>query len=224
MTPRTTLQHIDTDRQRRFTRRAAMLVGGKALLFGALAGRLYYLQIIEGDRYRLLAEENRINVRLIQPQRGRIVDRFGIALADNEQNYRVLLIAENTSDVRRTLGALARIIELDEDELARILDEVGRRKDFVPVTVAEYLTWEEVAEIEVNTPDLPGISIDVGERRTYPQAQEAAHVLGYVARVAEDDLTGDPLLEMPGFRIGRTGIEREYEQTLRGRRMMTLVA
>lgn len=210
------MQQNDTDRQHLFNRRAALLVGGQALMVGALVGRLYYLQILEGDRYRLLADENRIHVRLIAPRRGRIVDRFGLALADNEQNYQVLLIAENTSDVETTLNELAEIIDLDAAAVARILDEVDRHRDFVPVTVAEFLAWEDVARIEVNTLDLPGISIDVGQRRFYPEGQQAAHVLGYVARVSEEDLNGDPLLEIPGFRIGRTGIERRYDEELRG--------
>ncbi len=211
------MQQNDNDRQIRFTRRAAILAGGQAMLFGALTGRLYYLQVLEADRYKLLAEENRINVRLIQPRRGRIVDRFGVQLADNQQSYRVLLTAEQTSNVDDTLAAIAPIIGLDFATIDQIRDDIGRQRNFVPVAIAEFLSWEEVAQIEVNAPDLPGISIDVGDRRFYPQVSEAAHILGYVARVGPEDLTGDPLLETPGFRIGRAGIERSYDESLRGR-------
>jgi penicillin-binding protein 2 len=211
------IQPTDSDRQGQFSRRALLLGGGQAMLFGALAGRLYYLQVIEGDRYALLAEENRINVQLIQPRRGRIVDRFGVTLADNEQSYRVLLTAEQAADVDAVLAEVARIVGLNDDDLDRVRDDVRRQKNFVPVAVAEYLQWEDVAQIEVRRPDLPGISIDVGDRRFYPEANAAAHVLGYVARVSAEDLTGDPLLETPGFRIGRTGVEREFDRSLRGR-------
>lgn len=211
------MQQNDTDRQSSFTRRAALLAGGQAVLFGVLASRLYYLQVIEADRYKLLAEENRINVRLIQPRRGRIVDRFGVRLADNEQSYRVLLTAEQTSNVDETLAAIADILGLDGAVIARIRDDIGRQRNFVPVEIAEFLSWEDVAQIEVNAPDLPGISIDIGARRFYPQFSDAAHVLGYVARVGPEDLNGDPLLETPGFRIGRAGIERSYDESLRGR-------
>ncbi len=211
------MEHRDHDRMRMFSRRAALVAGAKVALFGVLAGRLYYLQVIEAERYALLADENRINLRLLPPPRGRIVDRFGVPLAINQQNYRVLITSEDTPDVEKTLDRLAKIIVLTDDERARILREVGRKRDFVPVTVQEFLSWEQLARIEVNIPDLPGVSIDVGQRRFYPNADPASHVLGYVAAVAEEDLTGDPLLELPGFRIGRNGIERHYDLALRGR-------
>ena len=98
--------HRDTERHKLFTRRALMLAGGKSVLMAALIGRMYYLQVIEADRYRTLADENRINLRLLAPRRGRIVDRFGLPVADNQQNYRVLLISENTRDTEYTLDVL----------------------------------------------------------------------------------------------------------------------
>lgn len=210
------MSHRDNDRQRLFSRRAALLAGGQMTLLTALAGRMYYLQIIEADRYTLLAEENRINLRLLPPERGRIVDRYGVPLAVNQQNYRVVITSENTPDVEQTLDRLGRIIEIAAEDRERILREVRRKRNFVPVTVQELLDWQEVARIEVNAPDLPGVSIDVGQRRFYPHAQRGAHVLGYVAAVREEDLNGDPLLELPGFRIGRNGVERKYDLALRG--------
>jgi len=210
------MQHRDHDRVRMFTRRAALLAGAQGLLFGALAARMYYLQVVDSYRYRLLAEENRINMRLLPPPRGRIVDRFGVPLAVNQQNYRVLLTAENAPDVAMTLDRLAHLIPLGESERERVLREARRKRKFVPITVAEFLSWEEVAQLEVNAPDLPGISIDVGERRHYPYGTHASHVLGYVGAVSERELTGDPLLELPGFRIGKNGIERQYDLALRG--------
>ena len=191
------MQRRDSDRRRLFTRRAALLAGGQAVLLSALGGRMYYLQVVEADRYRLLAEENRINLRLLPPSRGRIVDWFGVPLAVNQRNYRVLIKSENTPDVAATLDRLATIIPISADERARILREVRRKKKFVPVTVKEFLSWQQLARVEVNAPDLPGISIDVGERRSYPHGPAAAHVLGYVGAVGPDDLTGDRLLELP---------------------------
>ena len=88
----------DADRQRMFTRRAAILTGGKFALLSTLVGRMYYLQVIESDRFQMLADENRINMRLLAPSRGRIVDRFGVPLAINQQNYQVLVKSENTPD------------------------------------------------------------------------------------------------------------------------------
>jgi len=210
------LLNEDHGRFKTFSRRAALLGGGKALLLGALAARMYYLQVVESDRYATLAEDNRISLRLLPPPRGRIVDRFGTPLASNDQNYRVLLVAEQAKDVQRTLDRLAQIIPLPQEERERILREVRKKRAFVPVTVREYLSWDNVSQIEVNAPDLPGISIDVGQTRHYPYGSDMAHVLGYVAAVAEHELSGDPLLELPGFKVGKNGLEKQYEEKLRG--------
>lgn len=208
--------HRDSDRHKVFNRRTAMLAGGKLMLLGALTGRLYYLQVVESDKYASLADENRINFRLLPPPRGRITDRNGYPIADNQQNYRVLLISENTQSVEGTLYALNRIIPLSDTEKRRIFRDVKRNKSFVPVTVRENLEWPEVSQIEVNTPDLPGILIDLGQSRAYPFGQEFAHVLGYVAAVSPHEEKGDPLLELPGFRIGKAGIEKVHDLALRG--------
>jgi penicillin-binding protein 2 len=206
----------DQDRAKLFTRRAALLAGGQAFMFAALAGRMYYLQVIESDRYAMLADDNRINPRLLPPPRGRILDRFGVVLADNRQDYRAVIVREQAENVDLVLDRLADIIGINEDERRRIIKEMRLRRAFVPVKLRENLTWEEVSRIEVNTPDLPGVAIEVGQTRNYPHADVVAHALGYVAAVSETELTGDPLLELPGFRIGKDGIERSYEKVLRG--------
>ncbi|NQV48256.1 MAG: penicillin-binding protein 2, partial [Rhodospirillaceae bacterium] len=197
-------------------RRTAMLAGGKMLLLSSLVGRMYYLQVVEADRYRTLADENRISFRLLSPPRGRIVDRFGEPIADNHQNYRVVLIPEQTPDIKSTLGRLGLIIPISDGDIRRILREIKRKRSFVPITLRENLNWEEVARIEVNTPNLPGVMIDVGQSRYYPYPEETAHILGYVAAVSEGEAKGDPMLELPGFRIGKSGIEKTYDLSLRG--------
>jgi penicillin-binding protein 2 len=202
--------------QKLFSRRAALLAGGKAALFAALAGRLYYLQVIESDEYTMLADDNRINMRLLAPPRGRILDRFGEPLASNQPTYNVVLVAEDAADVGITLDTLARLIPLNSGERNRILHEVARKRTFVPVTVKENLSWAEVARIEVNAPELPGIAIDVGQSRDYPLGSEAAHVVGYVAPVSESEGTDDPLLRLPGFRVGKNGAEKTYDERMRG--------
>jgi len=210
------MKHEDNERSRAFTRRALFLGGGQALLFSVLAGRMYYLQILEANRYAMLAEDNRINLRLLPPPRGRILDRLGQPLAANEQNYRVVLVREQTPDVERTLDSLGRVIELSEYDYQRVLREVSRKRAFVPVMVRDHLSWKQVSRIEVNTPDIPGVSIEVGETRFYPRGESMTHVLGYVAAVSEEEQTGDPLLELPDFRIGKQGVEKQYDTQLRG--------
>ena len=204
-------------RSKSFTRRAIILAGGQLALFGVLAGRLYYLQVIDADQYKMLSEENRINLVLLPPPRGRVLDRFGVQLAGNRQNYRALLVPEQTGDVGETLSRLGELVPIGDWERRRILREVERKRRFVPITVTENLSWAQFSRINVYSPDLPGIQPDVGETRHYPYGTAFAHVVGYVAPVSEDELGGDPLLELPGFRIGKNGIEREYDLDLRGK-------
>ena len=199
-----------------FSRRVALLAGGQALLFSALAGRMYYLQVVESDRYRLMAEQNRVNLRLLQPLRGKILDRFGQPIAVNDPNYRVVVVPEQTMDMRGTLKALARILALDDGEIERIMRERGRYRAFVPITVRENLDWDQVSRIEVNLPDLPGAGIEVDQTRSYPFGGATAGVLGYVGPPAIDEVGSDPLLQLPGFRIGKSGLEKVYDSELRG--------
>jgi penicillin-binding protein 2 len=214
------VKSVRRDEERRrgvFTRRALVLGAGQLALFGFLGSRLYRLQLEEGERYATLAEENRVSARLLSPPRGRVLDRSGRVVAANRLNWRALLVAEQTQDVGATLETFSRIVPLTDQERARIEREVRRRRRFVPATVREFLSWEDMARIEVNAPDLPGILIDVGTTRLYPEAEHLAHIVGYVAPPAERDMDGDPLLELPGIRVGRAGIERHHDLLLRGR-------
>jgi len=203
-------------RSKTFTRRAALLTGAKMAVLGGLTARMYYLQVVESERYKMLAEDNRINFRLLAPPRGFIVDRNGDYLAINIQNYQVTLVREQAKNVEEVLARLAQVIDLQEHEIAKVLRETQRRRSFVPIAVRDNLTWEEVSRIGVNAPDLPGISIDVGQSRHYPYGPDMAHVVGYVSSVSQEELTDDPLLELPGFRIGKNGIEKRYDLALRG--------
>jgi len=210
----------DSARYKKFSRRALILGGGQIALFGVLAGRMYQLQVLESNRYKMLADDNRINLRLLPPPRGRILDSLGNPLATNRENYRVLLVAEQTQGVSSTLTSLGKLIFISEHEKKRILDESIKRKSFVPITVRENLDWQNVSQIEVNAPDLPGVIIDVGQSRQYPLGENFSHLLGYVAPVSEKDKASDrrrdPLLQLPGFKIGKSGVEKKLERRLRG--------
>src|SRR5215471_12047139 len=206
----------ENNRQKLLTRRAALLAGGQAVLGGALAARMYQLQILDRDKYAVMAEENRINVRLLAPPRGRILDRFGVPLADNRPNYRVVVVAEQAGDILTTIDALGTLIEINEADRRRVLREVRRKHAFVPLVVRANLSWDEMARIEVAMPELPGVSIEQGLIRDYPYGTGASHVLGYVAAVSDKELSGDPLLELPDFRIGKNGVEKAQDLPLRG--------
>jgi penicillin-binding protein 2 len=200
-----------------FTRRALLVMGGQVAALGALAAKLYQVQVVDGARYSTLADSNRISARLIAPPRGRILDRVGVVLAGNRLNWRALLIAEQVDDVGACLDTLNRVVGLPDHERARIEREVRRHRRFIPVMVREFLTWEDMAKIEVNAPDLPGIVIDVGTTREYPLSEKLAHIVGYVAPANEEDVAEDSMLALPGIRVGRAGMEKAHDEALRGR-------
>jgi penicillin-binding protein 2 len=204
----------------RITRRGLMLLGLQVGAVGALGWRMRDLQILQNERFRLLAEENRVNIRLIPPARGVIFDRQGRVLAGNRQNYRVSMVREQAKDVRAVLARLATIIPLPADVQERALKEMAARSAFVPVVVAEHLTWDDVIRVSANAPVLPGVIPEVGLSRHYPDGYSTSHVVGYVGPVSEADLAKledpDPLLQIPRFQIGKTGVETRMEAELRG--------
>ncbi len=206
----------DETRHGNFKRRTVLIAGGQVAMFGVLGARMYQLQIEDTDRFVTLAEDNRVNMRLIPPPRGDILARRGEPIATNELNYRVQVVPEQAGDVKAVLRTLAGIVDVSMDRQERVLEEVSRQRGFVPVTVVENLTWQQVARIEVNAPDLPGVFVDLGYRRIYPQDTFLGHLTGYVAPPRPEDLNGDPLLELPDFRMGRNGLERHYDMELRG--------
>jgi penicillin-binding protein 2 len=209
----------DKSRYATFSRRTLMLGGGVTAVLAALGARLYQLQIVEGDQFRTKAEENSVNERLLAPLRGRIIDRFGVELANNRKNYRVVLIPEQASGgIQAALDTIGRIILITPFERERILREIAANKKFMPATIAENLTWEEYSLINLHLPYLSGVEPEVGETRDYPYGEALSHILGYVASVSPDDMKNDsdPLLSLPGFRIGKRGIEKAYDSQVRG--------
>lgn len=209
----------DKSRYASFTRRTLMLSGTMGAVFTVLGGRLYQLQILNGDEYMVDAENNRISQRFIFPPRGRILDRFGVELATNRRNYRVVIVAEQASQgVETALESVSKIIQIDPERKAKILKDIAQNKKFAQVPIAENLSWEEFARINLHLPYLPGVQPDVGETRSYPYGVEMSHVLGYVASANQKDLEkdDDPLLAQPGFRLGKRGIERQFDAEMRG--------
>ncbi|MEE2526266.1 penicillin-binding protein 2 [Hyphobacterium sp. HN65] len=206
------------EQQLKFTRRALMMGGGGALVFTALAARLHQLQVIDTERYRLLSEDNQFNFLLTPPSRGRILDRFGVPVADNRDSYRVVMIPEQAGNAEEALDRLGRVIDITPEQRDRILRNVQRSPSFRPVTIREDLDWRSFAAINLETPELPGIIPEVVEIRDYPSGSSFAHILGYVQPAPESVAGDDPLLRHPGFRIGRTGAEAAREDTLRGER------
>jgi penicillin-binding protein 2 len=208
------------DSARLVTRRALMLSVGMGAMVTALAARMRFLQVEQADQFRLLAEENRINIRLVPPERGLIQDREGRLIAGNEQNYRVVLTREDAGDTDLVLSRLARLIPMTPEDLETTRAEIAKSSAFVPIAVADRLSWDDFSKVALNAPALPGVSPEVGLSRVYPLGGDFAHVVGYVGPVSEKDLEAledpDPVLKIPKFQIGKIGVERWLEQDLRG--------
>lgn len=205
-------------RSKSFSRRAALVMAAQSSLLLVLGGRLYQIQIQDNEKYTTKANENRIDIRAMAPSRGRIFDRFGNPLALNQQNYSLNLVAEKIQDLDATLEKLRTLINLRDEDIAKIRADIKNTRKFKPVTIRENVSWEEVSRIEVSSMDLLGVYTEAGEIRRYHYGGTTAHILGYVGAVNEKELESDPdpLLRVPGVRIGKTGIEHTYEKLLRG--------
>ncbi len=211
----------DTEESARsLTRRSLFMGGCMAATMAVLGARMRFLGVEESDQYRLLAEENRINIQLIPPARGLILDRNGKLIAGNEQNYRVVITKEGAGDVQAVLNRLSHLIPMTAPDMDRITKDIARNSSFVPIPVADRLSWDDFSKVALNAPALPGVTPDVGLSRVYPRDTDFAHVVGYVGPVSERDLEGlenpDPLLHIPKFQIGKIGVERWMEDNLRG--------
>ncbi len=204
----------------KLSRRAALLGGVQLLFMGGLAARMQYLQVDQADQFRLLAEENRINIRLIPPVRGEIFDRNGMKLAQNVPSYRIVMVREDAGNVEEVIMRLADLINLTPEQIENALAEPKRSERFLPVTIAEDVSWEVVSAVSVNAPALPGITPEVGSTRVYPRGSDFAHVVGRVGSVSEKDLEAledpDAVLRIPRFQIGKINVEAREEALLRG--------
>jgi penicillin-binding protein 2 len=203
------------------TRRALLLGGVQAGVMGALGWQMRRIAVEQNQSFRLLAEENRVNIRLITPIRGLVFDRLGRPLAYNQPNYKIDMVREQSDNPEEVLRRLATIVPISEEQIAEALETMGKRRGFVPVTVAQDLDWEHVAAVSANAPALPGISAELGHYRIYPQADDFAHIIGFVGPVSDYDLSqiddDDPLLLIPRFQIGKNGVEKRLEKPLRGK-------
>ncbi|MDO6728453.1 penicillin-binding protein 2 [Marinovum sp. 2_MG-2023] len=205
---------------RKISRRGLIVGGLQAGFVGLLGWRMRHMQVDQADQFRFLAEENRINIRLIPPARGEIFDRNGVAVAANEPAYRITMVREDAGDVDAVLAQLGKLVTLNPEEIERARTEMKRSAPFLPVTVADRVSWEDISRVAVNAPTLPGVTPEVGLSRSYPQGHDLAHVVGYVGPVSERDLSRyedpPPLLRIPRFQIGKVGVETKLEETLRG--------
>ena len=202
-----------------FTRRAFVLGGMQAAVGVVLAGRMAWLAIAQNERYTTMSESNRVQMTLVPPRRGWIIDRHGKPIAINRTTFRVDIIPEQLRNPNAVLGQLQQLLALTADDLDRIRSDLAQARGYQPVPVAENIDYEHFAAVSVRQPNLPGVAPTAGYGRQYLAGAAVAHLVGYVgpASAADYDKTHDPLLITPGFKVGKEGLERVMEKWLRGK-------
>jgi penicillin-binding protein 2 len=202
-----------------FSRRATIIGGLQAGIGVLLAGRMAYISVAENERYQLLSESNRVNLTLVPPRRGWLIDRNGKPVANNKTDFRVDIIPDRMRDKKQTVATLAELLALDSEEIARINKELEQATSFQPVQVATGLDWENFAAVSVRLPDLPGVSPRQGFSRFYPTGAAVGHLAGYVGIASAEDYAEnpDPILVTPGYKIGKDGLEKLFEDRLQGK-------
>src|SRR5262245_12542478 len=207
----------DKKLRNRFSRRALLVGAGQAGLFGLLAWRLRQLQIKESSEYRLLSDENRMSFQLVAPMRGTIYDRFGAPIAKDQENLRVIVVPAFCKNLAATLDEISTVAPVSPADRDRVLRAARRQNHYFPVLVSEGLSWREFALLNVLAPQLPGVQTDRASARRYTQARSVAHVVGYVGMAGKGEIDQDKVMRIPGFRIGKTGLEKGLDPALRGK-------
>lgn len=206
----------DKDRQHFFTRRTLILGGIQGGLALGLIGRLYVLQVLNRQHYQLLSDKNRIQSVDLLPIRGKVFDRTGVLLAGNYTTYSSLINVQGTKEVQQLLENLKNLIVLDDLTLERINSQLKKRRKAFALLLKENLSWEELATLELHSIDFPELNVEKSQTRFYQHPFETAHILGYVAAVSEKEIEQEPALGIPGLKVGKSGIEKNYDKHLRG--------
>ncbi|MCX9146171.1 penicillin-binding protein 2 [Erythrobacter sp. WG] len=201
-----------------FERRSVLIGAFQGTIGVMLALRLGYLSVAENEKYRLESESNRVNLTLIPPRRGWILDRNGAPLASNRADFRVDLIPERLQDPEGTIDRLGELLSLEPARIADIKDKVSAARGFQPVEVASSVRYEQFAALSVRLPEFPGVVPQRGFSRFYPTGCTVGHLIGYVGPASAEEYEKDPnpLLITPGYKIGKDGLEKQFEKELRG--------
>ncbi len=182
-----------------------------------LSLRLWDLQIMRGNEMRKLSEQNRIRIKKVIAPRGVIFDKHGRVLADTRPSFNLYITPEDIKDFSQTIDGLAKLIDIDREE---ILDKLKMASGFppsFPVKIKSDVTKDELAKIEAHRFYLPGVHIQIEPKRNYPYVKMMAHMLGYVSEISEEELKSKKTKGYsPGDYIGKYGLERMYEEYLRG--------
>ena len=189
--------------------------GGIGLL---LAARMGYIAVAENERYQMEAESNRVNLSLIPPRRGWILDRNGAPLASNKADFRIDIIPDRLQDREGVVTKLSELLGFSPAEELELRERLADAAGFQPVPVASGLGYDAFAAVSVRLPDLVGVVPQRGYSRYYPTGPAVGHLIGYVGTASREDYEAEriPLLITPGFKLGKDGLEKQFEQVLRG--------
>ena len=185
-------------------------------MFGLLLWRLRQLQILDTSEYRLLSDENRMTMQLVAPARGSIYDRIGRVVAEDKENFRIVVVPAFCKDLKATLAAVSQVVHISAADKDRVMRAARRQSGYFPVLVTEGLTWRQFALLSVLAPRLPGVRADRATYRQYVHGSSMAHVVGYVGMADKSEVDEDPMMRVPGFRTGKAGIEKSFDAELRG--------
>jgi len=187
------------------------------LLLSFIIARLFYLQVISHEHFTTLSTKNRLRVVPVAPTRGLIYDRNGIVLAQNLPSFVLNVVPDQVEDMVETLGRLRDLISISNNDVAVFQKAVKRSPSFRAIPLRFHLNDEEVARFAVNRHRFAGVDIQARLTRHYPLGQLAAHVVGYVGRITERDLQSIDTVNYGGTdHIGKTGVEKYYENILHG--------
>jgi len=201
-----------------FFRRALVMVLAVFLGLLAVASRLVYLQVLSHERFTTLSDGNRIRVQPLPPTRGFIYDRNGVLLAENLASYHLEITGEQVQDLDATLEELHQRIDLTDADIERFRKMAGRTPDYIGVPLRFRLTDEEIARLAIDLYRFPGVEIKADLTRRYPLGPLGVHAVGYVGRIDESEMRRiDPGQYSGSTHIGKVGVERSYEDLLRGR-------
>jgi len=209
----------DIRKNKIFNRRALVLGSAQSALAGALVMRLSYLQLWKHEEYSIQSDSNRIKPVINPAPRGSVVDRHGFPLTKNDSNYRLLLYLDRKRDVDQLVTKLTEVLDLSDEAKNIFVTKIknARRKSII--SLMDNLGWDDLARIETNAHLLSGVSIESGIMRRYPYPSETAHFLGYVSLPSEKDIDENEqnLFMHPDFRIGKFGLEKTFDEPLRGK-------
>ena len=205
---------------KKYGRRSFLIGGSQLILVGLLIRQIRQIQLNEAEKYKLLAEENRIDIEILPPLRGVIFDKKGTILVKNKENYRIRIFKDKNINLLNVLENLSQLIKIRDERKIEIIKKLNNKRSNSSIIIVENLSWSEFKIVLVNLPSLPGIVPEVDFKRFYTQEDLLAHLIGYVGLISPKDLKGfstdDPILQIQDFKIGKVGVEKGLDKYLRG--------